>query len=361
VKRAVGKGKRSLFDSVEDRAKDRVKPAGAANLKPALVSVSLVAVLAIVLAVVLFFDRSDSGSAPATQLGAATTGGARPAEASAPDTAPAGVITEDPTCTAWTSINNALSNDGQGIWNDRDRAVPAAAWDDKQRVQYSAAAQSIRNAAAQTVGLVKVTPHRVMRELYEQFIAYAVAYSDRVPKYVPADDNLAGTANSAASALGAICTAIADGSAATRGALVPPEAPPGPIPPAQNPAKPEPFLKTGNPACAQWNSALTDFDRQTAEWQGINPSIPAMLWTDPQKAAYQSAAQVMNVFASNLEQLGRTSNNFVWQDFANLSAAYRRAFAVAAPTYTPVDNHLANAASFVSTVVLGACAVAQGS
>jgi chemotaxis receptor (MCP) glutamine deamidase CheD len=30
------------------------------------------------------------------------------------------------------------------------------------------------------------------------------------------------------------------------------------------------------------------------------------------------------------------------------------------PTYTPTDNHLANAANFVSTTVLGACvAVAE--
>ena len=41
----------------------------------------------------------------------------------------------------------------------------------------------MRNAADQTVNLVKMTPHRVMRELYEQFIAYARAFADAVPTY----------------------------------------------------------------------------------------------------------------------------------------------------------------------------------
>ncbi len=41
----------------------------------------------------------------------------------------------------------------------------------------------MRNAADQTVALAKLTPHRVMRELYQQFIAYARAYSDAIATY----------------------------------------------------------------------------------------------------------------------------------------------------------------------------------
>jgi len=48
------------------------------------------------------------------------------------------------------------------------------------------------------------------------------------------------------------------------------------------------------------------------------------------------------------------------QDFAVLSAQYRRAFVAAIPTYAPADNHLANAANFVSTTVLGACTAVSG-
>ena len=161
------------------------------------------------------------------------------------------MITEYPSCAAWTAINNELSNSGQGLWNDRDRSVPAPAWTPKQRAQFAAAGQSIRGAAAQAVGLVKLTPHRVMRELYQQFIAYARAYAERIPKYTPADDNLAGAANSASSALGSICAAITDGPAAARGPLVPPSAPPSDIAPVGNPANPQPFLTNENAVCSE--------------------------------------------------------------------------------------------------------------
>jgi hypothetical protein len=344
-------------ESDEDLNED--EPDHNKNLKRALIAVSLVAGLAIVLAGVLFFGGGGSGTNSSAQSGATSTREA-PAVPSAQDTGPVAVITDDPSCAAWTAINNSLSNDGLGIWNERDRSVPASAWDDKQRVQFVAAAQSMRNAATQAVGLAKLTPHRVMRELYEQFIAYAHSYVEHVPKYVPADDNLAGTANSVASALGAMCTAITDGSAAARGPMVPPGAPPSQIPPMGSPANPHQFLASPNGVCAQWKSALDQFGQQTAAWQSINPSIPAILWTEEQRAANYDAAKVMNTFADNLVQMGRSSGNFIWQDFADLAAQYRRAFAVAVPTYTPPDNHLANAANYLSTTVLGACAVVQG-
>jgi hypothetical protein len=344
-------------DDDDDQSDDRQ------NLKRALVAVTLVAALATILATVLFFKYSNSGNnSPTAQLQTSTGQAAQAAIASAHDTGAAAVITDDPTCAAWTTINNSLSNDGQGIWNDRDRSIPASAWDDKQRVLFVAAAQSMRTAAAQTLGLVKLTPHRTMRELYEQFIAYAYAYTEQVNKnkYVPADDNLAGTANSAASALGAICTAITDGSAAARGPLVTPVAAPSQIPAAGNPANPQPFLINPNGVCAQWRAALNQFGEQTAAWQGIDPNIPAILWTQEQKATNYAAAQAMNAFAGNVERLGHSSGNFIWQEFANLSAEYRRAFALAVPTYSPADNHLANAANYLSTTVLGACAAIQG-
>jgi hypothetical protein len=64
----------------------------------------------------------------------------------------------------------------------------------------------------------------------------------------------------------------------------------------------------------------------------------------------------MSSYAGKLEHLGRQSDNAVWQDLANLAAQYRRGFVVALPTYTPTDNHLANAANYASTTILGACA-----
>src|ERR1700722_18947787 len=219
------------------------------NLKWAMGAVGAVAVLATVVAVVLLFGGGGSGVPKGAQSdnGSGQEGAA--AVASAKDTGPVAVITEDPSCAGWASINNELAHSGDGLWNERDRSVPASAWTPKLRAQFIAAAQSMRGAAAQAVGLVKLTPHRVMRELYQQFIAYARAYAERVPKYTPADNNLAGAANSASSALGSICAAITDGPAAARGPLVPPAAPPSDIAPVGNPANPQPFLTTTNPVC----------------------------------------------------------------------------------------------------------------
>jgi hypothetical protein len=326
------------------------------NLKWAMGAVGAVAILATVVALVLLFGGGGSGGPKGAHPDSGTNQDAAAGVASAKDNGPIGVITDDPSCTAWAGINNELAHSGEGLWNDRDRSVPASAWTPKLRAQYIAAAQSMRGAAAQAVGLVKLTPHRVMRELYQQFIAYARAYAERVPKYTPADNDLAGAANSASSALGAICAAITDGSAAVRGPLVPPSAPPSDIAAVGNPANPQPFLTSSNPACGDWKSALDQFGKDTAEWQKLDPNVPAIYWNREQKAVNYAVAPVMNTYATKLEQLGRQSDNAVWQDLANLSAEYRRAFVVALPTYTPTDNHLANAANFASTTILGACA-----
>ena len=77
-----------------------------------------------------------------------------------------------------------------------------------------------------SVQLAKLTPHRVMRELYEQFIAYARAYSDAIPTYTSIDNHLAGVALSSSGALTFACTAIEWGSAQAWAPLIPiPESP----------------------------------------------------------------------------------------------------------------------------------------
>jgi hypothetical protein len=338
-------------DEYDDEADDDENERHNKNLKLALIAVTVLAVVATVAAVVLLFGGGNAKD---------TAGGNKPAagpaaDASANDNGPVAVITEDSSCTAWTSINNALATNGAGIWNERDRSIPAAQWTPRQKAQYMAAGQSMRGAAAQAVGLVKLTPHRVMRELYEQFIAYARAYAEHIPRYTPPDDTLAGTANSASSALGALCSAIADGAAAARGPLVQPQAAPAQIASPGNPGNPQRFLTNPNIVCADWTSSLSQFGTQTAAWQEINPNVPAILWNQEQKAANYAVGPVMNAFANKLDQLGRRSSNPVLQDFAELSAQYRRAFALAIPTYAPTDNHLANAANYLSTTVLGAC------
>ncbi|MFY2860895.1 hypothetical protein ACOJVU_14255 [Mycobacterium sp. THU-M104] len=334
---------------------DEDAPVRSNRPKWALLALTAVAVLAAALATSTLLGHTGAND-PSSTSSSGSAVGATSDIASAHDDGPVTVVIDDPTCGPWTAINNSLASGGQRLWNDRDRSVPASAWNDKQRIQFLAAGQAMGNAAAQSVGLVKLTPHRVVRELYEQFIAYTRAYVEHLPHYVPADDTLAGTANSASSALGAICAAVADGSAAERGPLVPPPAPPSQIAPVGNIAHPQRFLTKSNPVCSEWKSALDEFGEKTADWQKINPNVPSLWWNKEQKATNFAVAPVMNAYAGKLELLGRRAGNPTLQDFAVLSAQYRRAFVTAIPTYSPGDNHLANAANYASTTVLGACA-----
>jgi hypothetical protein len=234
--------------------------------------------------------------------------------------------------------------------------MPASAWTAEQRTLYQDAAQAMRSAAAQTVGLAQLTPHRVMRELYEQFIAYANAYAASIPAYTPADNNLAATADSVSSSLAAICGAITEGSAAARGPVVATVGWPPQVSPPGNPTDPHRYLSRPNPVCVNWKSTLEQFGAQTAAWQQIDPNTPAYAWTTQQAAVNHAAVPVMNSYADTMQELGRRSDNSTLQDFATLAAQYRRAFVAAVPTYTAADNYLADAATYLSTTVLGACA-----
>ena len=49
---------------------------------------------------------------------------------------------------------------------------------------------AMRMQQTRLLSLQRDTPHRVMRELYEQFIAYWRAYADKVPNYIRSDDQL---------------------------------------------------------------------------------------------------------------------------------------------------------------------------
>ena len=81
-----------------------------------------------------------------------------------------------------------------------------------------AAGEAMRTSANQLIPIAKMTPHRVMRKLYEQLIAYSWAYADAIPTYTPPDENLALVTNSAANAITSICAAIDFGSAPSRSA-----------------------------------------------------------------------------------------------------------------------------------------------
>ncbi|WP_253867750.1 hypothetical protein [Mycobacterium sp. GA-1285] len=275
--------------------------------------------------------------------------------ASADDTGPANIITEDPSCAAWTPINDTFVDIQRGGWNRRDAAIPAAEWTPDQRREYQEVGRAAGDAAEQTVAVTKVTPHRVMRELYEQFIAYARAYSDAVPTYKPADEHLAGALTNTASTITWACYAITYGSAEARAPLVAAPPQPSQIAHVTNPATAERFLESTDPICSPWYRLVDRVDADTKRWQEIDPSLSASEWSPEQRAIAEKTIPVMMRFADDIQELGIESKNPVIQDLATLVAQYRSAYAAALPTYTKADSYLSSTSARAAAIVYQAC------
>lgn len=324
-------------------------------LKWALGGTALIAVIAITAVVTMSLGGGDKekgdGSGPTPTAGS----GSNSDFASANDTGPVTIITEDPSCAPWIPINNTFSDSAKNGWLDRDPSIPANAWSAEQRKQYEEVGEAMRAAADQTKPLIKLTTHRVMRQLYEQFTAYARAYAEAIPTYAPRDDALARAASMSSRVLSGICQAISFGSAAARAPLVPGVAAPNNVAQPSNAANPKYFLTSPDPVCRDWQSADDQFLKDVAAWLKTDPNIPAGQWTPDQKILNDAVVPVMRESADKIEEIGRSSDNPVLQDFAVLSAQYRRGYAQAIPTYTPSDKHLYDVSVFTVGVVNQAC------
>lgn len=332
------------------------------GLKWVLGAVVLVVVVAVTVGATLIFTRSDSTDSPTTSSTAQpSTSAAASDVASANDVGPVGIITEDPTCAPWGPIGDTLSAEQSKGWENRDPSVPASNWSPEQRAQYEAVGRAMRAAAEQTLPLVKLTPHRVMRELYEQSIAYWRAYADALPGYEPADDNLAIVANSASTSVVWICSAIHFGSAAARAPLVAQAAPPSEVAPVGDPSNPQRFLTAPPQVCGEWASMISQYNSDTETWRNaVDPNLSASEWPPEQLALFSSVVSVMIDNADTIQLLGIRSENPVFEDFAVLASQYRRAYAQSVPTYTPPDNYLASAAAQLVVTNNQACLAAGG-
>jgi hypothetical protein len=320
-------------------------------------AVALVAVIAVTAVVAVSCTKSSGGSDKPTS--APTTSGAPTSDfASANDTGPVSVITEDPSCAPWIPINNTLANIEQKGWSQRDPSLAASVWSDELRAQYQEVGQAMRDAADQSEPLAKLTKHRVMRELFEQFIAYARAYADRIPTYTPTDDSLARTASTAATAVTNVCNSISFGAAAARGPLVSEEAPQPSI--TKDTDRAAMFLTDGDSVCADWSKAIDNFaaDPSVVAWINTDSKLTAAQWSPEQKAVNTAVIPVMNRSADELIEISQRSSNGQLQDFAALSAQYRRAFATAVPTFTPSDEYLYDTGRYTAGVVNEACKAA---
>ncbi len=323
------------------------------GLKWLLGAVVLVVVVAVSVGATLFFTRGDANDdGPKT---APTTSDAASDIASANDKGPVGIITGDPSCALWTPINDALANRQGNGWRNRDASAPAVVWSPEVREIFTDVGDAFDEAADQTVLLLKVTQHRVMRELYEQFIAYARAYADSLATYAAADNHLANVAVSATYVLINMCNAAEHGSAAARGPLVSLTDTPARLASPGISSKPPRFLKSADSVCAEWATTIAQVSGALDDFARTDPNVPVNQWSNDQRALMNAVAPALRQNADEMQSLGKRSENPVLQDFAILAVAYQRAFIAALPTYAPNDQYLYNAAAQAETVINEAC------
>ncbi len=322
---------------------------------------ALLVVVVVTLTTTLLLTRGGSATdpiasppPPSASVGAADI-------ASADDDGPIEIITQDPSCPAWTPIGDTFAAQASKGWNERDSSIPASDWTPAQRAQHEQIAEAMRTTADETVALARLTPHRVMRELYEQTIAYLRAYAEKVPRYTPADDHLARVAAGTSNALTWICSAITYGSAASRAPLVIPSAAPLEVALPNDPSDPARYVTEPLAVCPDWLTTVDQFNADTAEWQNMDTSIPSANWTREQQAIFVEIAPLMSSNADTLQNLGIRSENSTFDDFAALAAQYRRAFVQSIASYTPADAYLAKAAGQLVAVNYAACEAAEGS
>ncbi|WP_210687533.1 hypothetical protein, partial [Mycolicibacterium sp. GESEQ-9] len=321
--------------------------------------IALIAVIAITAVVAISLSGRGKDNEAGSGRTATAGSGSNSEFASANDTGPITIITEDPSCAAWTPIINTMIDNSKG-WADRDSSVPASTWSADLRLLYQQAGSTLRSAADQTVPLAKLTPHRVMREAYEQFIAYARAFADRIPSYTPSDNALDLTARTATNVVTRICQAITSASAAARAPLVQAGDQPSQTAPVGDPANLERFLTSPNDACQEWQTAAAQFLSDIDAWRHTDSNIPVGQWTPEQRALSAQIEPVLKTSADTLAELGRRSGNAIWSDFAELAAQYRRAYAQALPTYTQADVNLYYVGLYTPGMVRGACDAVAG-
>lgn len=315
-------------------------------------AVLVIVVVTVVATTLVVRGGSDSSNAPSAQQSTAVDDSDI---ASANDRGPAGIILDDPTCQSWTPIAAAFGHASGGGWDRRDPAVPATAWTPEQQAQYQAVEVALKDGADRTVELARETPHRVMRQLYEQFIAYSREYVSRIDAYTEKADLFARVTVSAAEALSGVCGAITYGAAGARAPLVPSARPPMKALRPADPTNPNFFLVEPNSTCAQWLLAVDKFLADTEPWRSIDPNTPIHELTQDERAINAAMMPIMESFATDTQLLGAESENSVWADFATLSAQYRRAYVSALPTYAVADDYLQLAAGSVVGLISSAC------
>jgi len=314
--------------------------------------IALLAVIAVTAAITVVVSRGSGDGAstpPAETYGLA----------SADDKGPVTLITEDPTCAPWDPIRETLAQSQRQGWTERDIKIPATEWSPELRAEYERVANASTAAADQLVALAKATPHRVMRELYELFIAYARAYAASIPTYTAKDNHLATVMTSASGVITYICRAAYTGVASSRAPSIPAVEPPAEVAPLTDPSDPPLLMTSPDPTCSQWEPLASTIHPELKAWAGIDRKIPATDWTPEQRDIIEQSIPVFQRYADETEKIGQQSPNPIVQDLTVLSTQYRRAYAAALPTYQYVDNNFDLVAERTLAIVYKSCQFAE--
>lgn len=322
--------------------------------------VALLAVIGVTAAISISVVKGDGDGGKTTQpltSGASQSPTASNSDiASANDTGPTTIITEDPTCAAWIPISNSIgAAQTKAHWADHDYTIPAASWTPELRAMYETVSNAMTTAADQSVALLKKTPHRVMREFYEQFIAYSRGFANSLSSYVAADNYIATVASNAYAVILYVCQAIDYKSAAARMPFVSDPAPPSTLVKPGDVNNPQRFMPAPDEDCSKWQSIFDKFDEDTGAWAAIDTNLSSSDWTSDQRAVIDSVTPVIKKYADDIEDLARSSNNPTVADFGVFSAQYWRAYLVALSTYTKADAYLAQVAGRSAAVIVFAC------
>ena len=278
--------------------------------------------------------------------------------ASANDTGPVSIITVEPTCTDYYAINNVVAKAQEKGWGgERNSLGPEAQWSPEQRAHVDTATDAMSRSADQLVQLAKQTPHRVVRELYEQLIAFTRAYVAAVPNYTPEDNYLADAAINAGNTIASLCNAITRGAAPLVTGVEPVREPTAPRPPG-DPASPERFITAKDPTCEQWMARQAKFGSDTADWTRYDSATPGSQWSPEERAANEAVFPIMSTYADEVEKAGRASGNPILEDFAVASAVYLRAFVGIGANYAPADSWISNVAFRFAGLIASACQAA---
>ncbi|QEM44334.1 hypothetical protein [Mycolicibacterium grossiae] len=328
---------------------------GGGAIKWLLVAIAVLLVIGVTISATLLFTRSDGGgpSSPPTSGNASDL-------ASANDTGPVSIITEEPTCDRYMTINDSIARtQGQGWGDIRAQLGRKDEWTPDQNMLVDDVTTAMSNASQQMSDLYDRTPHRVIRELYGQFRAYADAYALSVPTYRPSDNELA-TANVAiGNALAAICTTIDNGSSGRSiniGAAA--ETPDLSQPAAYGTV--DRFVSEADPNCARWITGEQRLDEELSDWSRLDTGKSATEWTPLERNIQESAVELLQNYANDIEGVAASSGNSVLTDLGFLSALYIRAYVAASPTYTEADSWLSSAGLRVSNVITESCRATSG-